>query len=279
MIEGTLMIVKEDLLKKLRSAFDLNIYEVKIWTALLARGTAAAGELSDISQVPRSRSYDVLESLEKKGFVIMKLGRPIRYLAVKPEEIVRRMKDEIQVRADNRVVFLNDVKQDPVFHEIELLYKQGIQKVDPSSLAGSFKGRDSVYNHLRSMLDKAEKSVVIVTTAAGLQRKIKRYKGIFQKLHDQGVKIRIAAPAPEGHFKGLHELKDIIQFKPLESFNGRFVIVDDQEVLFMVSNDVDVHESYDTGVWVNTPFFTKAFSNMFNSYWNDIQTVKVMNKK
>ena len=205
----------------------------------------------------------------------MKLGRPIRYLAVKPEEIVRRMKDDIQVKADSRVGFLEDVKQDPVFHEIELLYKQGIQKVDPYSLAGSLKGRDTVYNHLRSMLDKAQKSVVVVTSAAGLQRKIKRYKGLFQKLHEQGVKIRIAAPLPEGHLKALQELKDTVQFRSLEGFKGRFVIIDDQEVLFMVSDDVDVHESYDTGVWVNTPFFTKAFSNMFNSYWNELQTVKV----
>ena len=56
------MIVKEEFLKKLRSSFDLNIYEVKIWTALLSKGIATAGELSDISDVPRSRCYDVLET-------------------------------------------------------------------------------------------------------------------------------------------------------------------------------------------------------------------------
>lgn len=79
------MIVQEDFLKKLRGSFDLNEYEVKIWTALLSRGLATAGELSDISNVPRSRSYDVLESLEKKGFVMMKLGKPIKYIAVAPD--------------------------------------------------------------------------------------------------------------------------------------------------------------------------------------------------
>ena len=62
------MLVKEEFLSKLRTYFGLNLYEVKIWTALLARGVATAGELSDIATVPRSRSYDVLESLEKKRF-------------------------------------------------------------------------------------------------------------------------------------------------------------------------------------------------------------------
>ena len=61
------MIVKEEVLSKLRRYFDLNLYEVRIWTALLSRGVSTAGELSDIGHVPRSRAYDVLESLEKKG--------------------------------------------------------------------------------------------------------------------------------------------------------------------------------------------------------------------
>ena len=120
------MIVSEQLLKKLRSAFDLNVYEVKIWTALLSRGVASAGELSDTSNVPRSRAYDVLESLEKKGFVIMKLGKPIKYMAIAPEEILRRVKNTIKNSATIKVDMLEKVKEEPVYKELELLYKQGI---------------------------------------------------------------------------------------------------------------------------------------------------------
>jgi len=46
-----------------------------------------------ISNVPRSRTYDVLESLEKKGFVVMKLGKPIKYIALPPEEVIERTTD------------------------------------------------------------------------------------------------------------------------------------------------------------------------------------------
>ena len=151
------MIIKEDFLKKLRAAFDLNIYEVKIWTSLLSRGLATAGELSDISNVPRSRSYDVLESLEKKGFVIMKLGKPIKYIAVKPEDIIKRMKDHITDDAESKIGFLDDVKKENIFSELELLYKQGVQKVDPYSITGSVRGRDNMYSQMKTMLERAEK--------------------------------------------------------------------------------------------------------------------------
>ena len=84
------MIVNEEFLSKLRRSFGLNLYEVKLWTALLSRGVSTAGELSDIADVPRSRTYDVLESLERKGFVVVKPEKPIRYLAIAPNEVLER---------------------------------------------------------------------------------------------------------------------------------------------------------------------------------------------
>ena len=104
------MIVKEEFLSKLRRYFSLNLYEVKIWTALLSRGVSTAGELSDIANVPRSRSYDVLESLEKKGFVVMKLGKPIKYLAVEPQEVVHRVKKLVKQESEIKVKKLEELR-------------------------------------------------------------------------------------------------------------------------------------------------------------------------
>jgi sugar-specific transcriptional regulator TrmB len=88
------LIVQKDFLNKIRD-FGINSYEAKLWVALLSRGVSTAGELSDIANVPRSRTYDVLESLEKKGFIIMKIGKPIKYVAVPPEEVIERVKKKI----------------------------------------------------------------------------------------------------------------------------------------------------------------------------------------
>ena len=86
------MIVKDEFLGRLRKIFDLNLYEVKVWTALLSRGTSTAGELSTISDVPRSRTYDILESLEKKGFIVMKLGKPIKFVAINPKKLLKELR-------------------------------------------------------------------------------------------------------------------------------------------------------------------------------------------
>ena len=158
------MIVKEELLSKLRRYFALNLYEVKIWTALLSRGVSTAGELSDIANVPRSRSYDILESLEKKGFVLMKIGKPIKYIAVPPKEIVERVKKNVRIESDERVKRLEDLKNTDVIEELNSLHTQGVEIIEPSDLSGSLKGRHNLYNHMELTIKGAEDCVTIVTT-------------------------------------------------------------------------------------------------------------------
>src|SRR5574341_2230731 len=128
------MIVQKDFLNKLKD-FGLNSYEAKLWTALLSRGVATAGELSDIANVPRSRSYDVLESLERKGFVVMKLGKPIKYIAVPPQEVLERVKKNMKEDADERIKRLEQLKSTDVLGELNVLHTQGVELVEPADLS------------------------------------------------------------------------------------------------------------------------------------------------
>ena len=96
------MLVKQDMINKIKDYFDLNVYETKVWLALLGKGTASAGEIAEISGVPRSRTYDVLESLEKKGFAIVKLGKPVKYLGVKPKMILEKLRNNVKKEADDK---------------------------------------------------------------------------------------------------------------------------------------------------------------------------------
>src|SRR3990167_4941918 len=116
------MLLQKESLQELRERFKLNIYEIKIWTSLLSRGVAAASELAEISGVPRSRCYDVLESLEKKGFIIMKIGKPIKYIAIQPEAVVDRVKKKLEEDADEQIRIVEGLGETDIFKELELLH-------------------------------------------------------------------------------------------------------------------------------------------------------------
>ena len=268
------MIVKDEFLSKLRRYFSLNLYEVKIWTALLSRGVSTAGELSDIANVPRSRSYDVLESLEKKGFVVMKLGKPIKYIAVPPQEVVERVKKNMREDAEEKVSRLNNLKKGEVLGELNTLHSQGVELVEPSDLSGSLRGRHNLYNHLELTIRNAEKSVTILTTSQGFLRKVEGLKPVFEKIKKKGVKVKIAAPISKESKNAVKELAGVAEVRHTNDVKARFCIVDGKEVVFMVLDDQEVHPTYDVGIWVTTPYFASALDNLFTLAWKDMKVPK-----
>ncbi len=260
------MIVSDIFLKKLRSAFNLNIYEAKIWTALLSRGVASASELADIGNVPRSRAYDILESLEKKGFVIVKLGKPIKYIGIKPEEVFEREKKKIMEKAKNQAESLENIKQTNLFKDLQLLFNQGVEHIDATNISGSLKGRNNIYEQISSMVNNSKKTINIATSEEGLIRKHNKLKEEIKKAHKKGVQIRIIAPVTNKNKDTVKELSKYAKIKN-QDLNARFVTTDKAEAIFMTNDDKNVHESYDNAIWISSPFFVNTLNNMFNGMW------------
>ncbi|HLC97017.1 MAG TPA: helix-turn-helix domain-containing protein [Candidatus Nanoarchaeia archaeon] len=257
------MIVQKEFLTKLRE-FGLNSYESKLWSALLSRGSSTAGELSDISNVPRSRSYDVLESLERKGFILMKPGKPIRYVAVPPEEVIDRIKKKISQTTSKQMDMLSKLNSTKVIGELNSLYDQGLDLIEPVDMTGSIKGRENLYNHMETMIKKATKQVIIATSSEGLVRKVAALKETLEAAKQRGVQIRLVAPQNSKTKESIKPISKIVEIKDID-VKTRLCVVDGKEILFMLSDDQEVHPSYDVGVWVNTPFFgnvlVKALGN------------------
>ena len=253
------MIFQKDFLSKLKD-FGLNSYESKLWLALLSRGISTAGELSDISNVPRSRAYDVLESLEKKGFIVVKVGKPIKYLAVHPQEVVERVKKRIAQEATVRGDILTKLKTSPVLEELNSLHTEGIKLVDPTDMSASFRGREKLYEQLNFLLKNAQKSVYISTTKLGLQRKHDALLTQIKKATARGVKVTVAVPAGADKvaINGLSKVATVTVVKK----PARYCVVDNKSVLMFMTDDEKTHPSYDSGVWVEAPAFVNYFADM-----------------
>jgi sugar-specific transcriptional regulator TrmB len=267
------MIISEEFLSRLRKIFDLNLYEVKVWAALLSRGISTAGELSNISDVPRSRTYDILESLEKKGFIVMKLGKPIKFVALRPEEVVERVKKNLVRDAQEKSKRLERLKDEDVLKELAGLFSEGSKFVEPGDLSGSLKGRQNVYNHLDMLIREAEKTITIVTTAPGLNRKLEALMPSLDKAKKRGVKIRIAAPINDSNRKVAKDLLRVAEVRDTDGLRARFTIVDSEQLMFMVLDDDKVHPNYDVALWLNTEFFAKALEQMFEIAWTKFKKV------
>ncbi|MBS3084482.1 TrmB family transcriptional regulator [Candidatus Pacearchaeota archaeon] len=252
------MLVKSDLIAKIRDYFELNIYETKVWLALLGKGSASAGEIASISGVPRSRTYDVLESLEKKGFAIIKLGKPVKYLGVKPRIILEKLKNNVRTDAEERFKSLLKVKETDEFNQLEELYNVGISPVKREDVSASIRGRSTISNHLKEIIDSAKKEVIICTNLKEMKLKERLFTDTFDLLKKNNIKIKIALSGnPEEIKRFSEEIK--IKVKAVE-IDAKFFIVDRKEVLFYLKKESDKN---DQAIWLNSEFFSEAFAKLF----------------
>jgi len=252
------MLIKQELVKKVRDYFNLNIYETKIWLALLQKGVATAGEVATISGVPRSRTYDVLEGLEKRGFAIAKLEKPVKYLGVKPRLILEKLKNNIRTDAEEKIVSLSGIKNTEEFLTLESLYKVGMKPIKKEDLSVSLKGKSNISNHIKEIIKNAEKEVIICTNAEELISKQRLFSQTFEILEKSNVKIKVALSGNETLIKQIEE-KLGLKLKRV-SLNAKFFIVDRKEILFYLSRN---QQEEDVAVWLNSEFFAQAFASLF----------------
>jgi len=254
------MIIKPELIKQIKEYFSLNIYETKVWLALLGKGVASAGETAEMSGVPRSRTYDVLESLEKRGFAMIKLGKPVKYVAIKPNIIIEKLKTSVIRNADEKVKVLAELKNTKEYGELEQLYTVGIQPVRHEDISGAIKGKSTIYSHIKELLENAQKEVIICTSVDEINTKSRFFSSIFEKLNQANIKLKIALSGEEKEIKKIN-IKYKIKAKPIK-IDSKFYIADSNEILFAISKSSLPDE--ELAIWLNTPFFTSALTFLFN---------------
>ncbi len=257
--------ISKELVAKVKANFDLNEYESKVWISLLSKGISSVGEIAEISGVPRSRVYDVLESLEKRGFVIMKLGKPIKYIAVKPDEVIERIKANLLNEAKERIKIFDKIKETEEYNELEKLFNQSIKPINVEDVTTLIKGKFNINHTLKSSIKEAKKSIIIVTTVNNLSEHARILKPLIPKLNKDKIKLIVAASGDEKIGKKIsRELG--IKIRKID-FDARFCIIDGKEVFIMTNDGTDMRNDY--AIFIKSNFFASSLLNLLSNYLNN----------
>ncbi|MCK5043808.1 TrmB family transcriptional regulator [Candidatus Pacearchaeota archaeon] len=252
------MLVKQELIARIKDYFDLNMYETKVWLALLGKGIASAGEVAGISGVPRSRTYDVLENLEKKGFAIAKLGKPAKYIGVKPMIMLEKLENNLRKDVEKKITTFSNIKETKEFKQLEDLYKQSSNPVKRENISVALEGKSNISGYLKEIIRNAKKEVIICTDAEDMNLKIRLFHKTFEILQKAGIKVKVALSGDDNLIKQLRSnLK--IKIKKV-NIDAKFFIIDKREILFYLSKDTSKE---DVAIWLNSEFFANAFAFLF----------------
>jgi sugar-specific transcriptional regulator TrmB len=269
-------IVSQKTMDALKS-IGLNLYERSLWVALLSKGSATVGELADLANVPRSRAYDVLESLANKGFVVLQPSKPLKAIALAPEEALERVKKKLEEEFKQSVARIEELKSSPVIRELKEIYQKGIKSISPEEITGALKGKEVVFQRLEAMFKIASRNISILTTPEGLKDLATRHLEALKKARDRGVEIKIVVPSYEKIkeeakvFSGIAEIRSINEKEiPVK---GNFTIVDNKEVVIGLINPKE-EKAEEVALWTKSQHAAgNVLAPLFNLIWDKSKSI------
>lgn len=256
----------------------LNLYERKLWVALLARGTSTAGELSEIAGVPRSRAYDILQSLSEKGFVVVQNAKPIRYVAIEPNEALERAKKKMEEDINATIERIDELKSSPVIKELNEIFSKGMKMVSSEELTGALKGKHLMKQHMDTMFKSASQKINIVTTSEGAKELHEHHYDTLKKASEGGVEIKIATVANDKNEESIKALLGIADVRHMDEkdsqISGRFCVVDGKEMLMGLTDPKSVHDTQHVAIWSKSEHAAgKVLDPIFKMVWNNSKQV------
>jgi sugar-specific transcriptional regulator TrmB len=237
----------------------LTDYESKAYLSLASLISATALEISETSGVPLSRTYDVLKSLHKKGFIEVTRGKPLIYRVVPPQDVFEKSRLKIKEELDEAE------------SEVKDIYESQISK-SPAPIWLIY-GTDKIIKKEIEIINRA-KSTLHIASGFIFQEEVEEMKHALNKSIKRGVQIRIiATPYSITDGEKIDISNDLNELDcEIKTFQIPFIkaiIRDKKEMLLVFSKfeDGSVISQTAIGVWNQYSEFVETIADLYNLVW------------
>ena len=237
-------------------------YEIRSYTSLLEIGPATASQLSESSAVPYSKIYEVLGSLEKKGWIEMEHGRPSKYYPKPPSVAMDITKSQLETSLrTNEALILGELQ--PLYE------KKGVREhPDIWIVRGSF----NVLAKIREIVEQVQKEILasvpaIPDSVAGM------LIPLVKAVAERGVKIQVMTMSPATDI--VARLMNLCEVRTREQMFGGGIIADGKEVILLLGQE---NEAMSLAIWSDHVGLAKFAKNYFEYLWADSKSAKDITK-
>ena len=249
-----------DRVRRSLQEFSLTDYEIRSYTSLLEIGPATASELSEASGVPYSKIYEVLGSLEKKGWIESEHGRPSKYYP-KPPSVAMEI-----ARSERENALKNSETQ--VLEELQPLYeKKGVrERPDIWIVRGNF----NVLAKIKETAEHVQKEILAAIPSIPDQV-AEMLIPLVKSIVERGVNVQLMTmktPASESMLK----LSKFCEVRVREQMFGGGIIADGREVILLLGQEGE--EAIGLAIWSDHIGLAKFAKNYFEYLWADSDSTK-----
>ncbi len=177
----------------------LNDYEARAYVATVALGEGTVKEISEESGVPRSRAYDVMERLAKKGLVEAGSTNPICYRANDPLVASGHLMEEIK-RA-------NDV----MLRELREIGRRAEKRDNP---VWTLKGEWAIDHKVREVMESARDNITVLCFN---NRDLIKYASLLSRISQHRTVTVVVSHQAES-FAGLLGRSKLMRLRPTSGY-------------------------------------------------------------
>ena len=269
------MSMNQDRLEKMME-YGLTEYEARTYLALLHLGVASARDVANLSRVPRTKIYSVLDDLHAKQLAEIIPERPKKYGVVPFDSYLRQFEREYKAK-------LTKLEEDKKFLMAAFQSKDN----GGPDKAGSFqvlKGRKNVLNRKYEMVGRADKEILEMGTEFSAVR-MGYYMPLLKERARLGAKLRLLCPVTEANQENIEEFRRAggdVRANPGKSPGSVIMIVDDSEVLIChyVPDDEHLFKGEDIAIWSDDKAIVRDMKATILANWEGatVQTPTTMGK-
>ena len=205
--------------------------EAKIFVFLARAGATKASEAAKILNLPRTQTYNLLNSLQKKGLVSATMSSPIKFVAVSVDKAMDALLDtekqrlsSFERRKETMLNMWSSITSKVVTH-------QEIDEEKFQIIEGN-----AVYGKIKELLSSAKEEVTVIVD----QRQMARlyHNGLtdyFQALRAKGISVKVLTSEPTPDV--MSEIKRCeIKMLDEESDYENYIVVDNSHLVFFVKD-------------------------------------------
>lgn len=229
-----------DKTRKALERIGLTSYEIRTFSVLLKSGELTASDLSQKSGVPYSKIYEVLGTLEEKGWIGSDDSRPTKYFAKSPSTGLDTTRQKMESDfVQNKSVILNEL--------VPLYEKSGTsEKPDIWVLSGAI----NIAAKILEMVESCRNEVMVALPEAG-QELIRQALPKLRSLHDKGVSITVLT-SDKMDKESLKAITRLATVKVKKGLFGGGIISDKRYVVILLGPEMGGAQSADlVAIWAD----------------------------
>ena len=260
MKSGRSKVTTSEKTKRAMRELGLTNYEAQAYASLLELGPMPAGRISQSAHIPYSKIYEVLGSLESKGWIETERGRPSKYYPKPPSVAL----DTIRLQLED--TFRRNESQ--ILSELQPIYEK--KEVHERPDIWIVRGQYNVLSKIQEMLERSRKEILIAVSEIPVQV-AKILFVTLTRLKERGVKISLMTTR-DASTDALKEFLGIGEIRVRDQMFGGGIVSDSKEVMLVLAGQKG--ESAALAIWADHPGLAKFAKDYFEYLWNDARDFK-----